>query len=249
MTSFALKIIALSTMIIDHIGFFLTAPAIRLGLGHITHMMRYIGRIAFPLYAFFIGEGCRHTKNMRKYLSRLFIFALVSEIPFDLLRAAAFETPVNSFTGLFDFSAQNVFFTLFLGALSIAVYLHVGKSQKKVVAAAVGLVATVLLAFTAEFINSDYGFIGVLLIALPVIISDVCPENIRKYVKLFIMVLCLVSLYSGDIVVFLPPALIALLFILLYNGIKGKSAKWAFYLAYPVHMVILYLIWILGGIS
>ena len=92
MTSFSLKIIAIITMFIDHLGnsYF-----------KYTTWMNVIGRIAFPIFAFLISEGYAHTKNLKKYFFRLFLFALISQIPFMLF----FSTYKDGF-------AFNIFFTL-----------------------------------------------------------------------------------------------------------------------------------------
>lgn len=102
MTSFILKCIAMATMFVDHFGdaYFKN-----------TTLMNLVGRIAFPIFAFQISEGYIHTKNLKKYFLRLFLFAVISQIPFYL------------FNSIFkpDFTI-NVFGTLFLGLLSIYVY-------------------------------------------------------------------------------------------------------------------------------
>lgn len=100
LNSFHLKIIALITMIIDHLGTMFFEE---------YFILKIIGRITFILYAFMLVEGCFHTKNIRRYLSKLFLWALISEIPFDLANYGV----------LFNFGHQNIFWTLFLSALSI----------------------------------------------------------------------------------------------------------------------------------
>ena len=110
-----LKLIAVITMLIDHTGYvFYAFPAFReplfTALGEtvtIYFILRKIGRLAFPIYCFLIGEGLIHTRNPIKYLLRLLIFAILSEIPFNLMVSGQLLCPEH----------QNVFFTLLLGAL------------------------------------------------------------------------------------------------------------------------------------
>jgi len=108
MTAFVLKLIASACMLIDHIGAVFPAST--------PLAFRFIGRIAFPVYAYLVAQGCKHTKNINKYLLRLGVFALISEIPFDL----AFYGRFNWTTGFLR--DTNVFYTLFLGVGCIAVY-------------------------------------------------------------------------------------------------------------------------------
>ena len=114
MSSFALKIIAIISMFCDHFG--------DVYIGHYS-FLNLIGRIAFPIFAFQISEGFIHTKNIKKYFIRLGIFALISQVPFSLF--------VNKYLNSSIFSL-NVFFTLFLGLLSIYLYDYVMKLVNKV---------------------------------------------------------------------------------------------------------------------
>lgn len=115
MTAFALKIIASICMSIDHIGavFPFYTPEI----------FRWIGRIAFPIYAYLIAEGCTYTKNINKYMLRLGMFALISEIPFDLAFGQIYfsfeESPLEVISFI---SFTNVFYTLFLSVACISIY-------------------------------------------------------------------------------------------------------------------------------
>src|SRR5690606_27382742 len=107
LNSYQLKMIALTTMIIDHTGIVFFPDDMHL---------RIIGRIAFILYAFMLAEGAHYTRNIDKYIIRLFIWAIISEIPFDLA--------IHS--KIFDWSKQNIFFLLFLAVLSLKYYKRTG---------------------------------------------------------------------------------------------------------------------------
>lgn len=151
----ALKWIALFTMAIDHIGAAQIAPAIKYG-SELYTLCRIIGRIAFPLFCFLLVEGFCYTRNRKRYLRRLFLFALLSEIPFDL----AFYDSVASW------NQQNVFFTLCLGlcALYGMEYLQ---QRKDLMCLSVFAAAAV-----AWLLRSDYDCFGVILIVVMYLLRD-----------------------------------------------------------------------------
>ena len=102
-----LKLIAVISMLIDHTSAVILEQIP--GLENPAFLMRIIGRLAFPIYCFLLVEGFYHTRSRAKYAGRLFLFALISEVPFDL----AFSRR------MWDFSSNNVFFTLLFGLLVI----------------------------------------------------------------------------------------------------------------------------------
>ena len=102
-----LKVIAVVSMLIDHTSAVILEQIS--GLENPAFLMRIIGRLAFPIYCFLLVEGFYHTRSRAKYAGRLFLFALISEVPFDL----AFSRRMC------DFSSSNVFFTLLFGLLVI----------------------------------------------------------------------------------------------------------------------------------
>ena len=120
MSAFALKIIAMVTMFIDHLFASCIDPYgvdvwnisrhIVPGTGTTLYWIgRMIGRIAFPIFCFQIVEGVRYTKNWKRYMARLALLALISEIPFDLA--------LKNFQ--IDMSSQNVFLTLLFGMMIV----------------------------------------------------------------------------------------------------------------------------------
>lgn len=117
--------IALVTMLIDHIGFIFYPDMIAL---------RVIGRIAFPIYCFLLVQGFLHTSNLKKYMVRMGVFALLSEVPFDLARAGYW----------LDLSRQNVFITLFLGLCCMTIYRLSEKKQQPVIMVS-GILAVCIL--------------------------------------------------------------------------------------------------------
>ena len=232
MTSFALKTIALISMLFDHFGdaFF----------KHFSYM-NLIGRFAFPIFAFQISEGFTHTKNIKKYFIRLGLFAIISQIPFMLFS--------NKFLGN-SLLSLNIFFTLFLGLLSIYLYdyiIKIFKNQKYKfpIDKLFGIVIVILISFIAEILNTDYGMWGVLVVfsfyifkskKYLMIISFILLCSI-KYIFRFIITNFNYSQLALGIFTIFP-----IIFISLYNGMQGRKIKYFLYLFYPIHLLILYLI-------
>lgn len=129
LNSAQLRLIALISMLIDHMGYLLFPEAV---------WMRLVGRLAFPIFAFQIAEGYRHTRNFRKYCLRLALFALISEIPFDLMIGGTVFYPGH----------QNVMLTFLLGLLALRFW-----DQKNFLLLVVTLLA-------AELLGADYGMLG-----------------------------------------------------------------------------------------
>ena len=208
----ALKLIAVLSMTVDHAGAVFFPQAL---------WMRCVGRLAFVLYAFMAAEGYVHTRNLWRYLTRLFVCAILSEVPFDLL-----------FCGRVWYSgAQNVFFTLFLGLAGIAGMDWMSRRLKEdlwilsllPVAAACG---------AATWICSDYRFYGILMIA----VFYVC----RGQAKARALCISAIQLAINYIQIW---GIAALIPISLYNGKRGWDGvllKWMFYGFYPVHMLVIF---------
>lgn len=217
----ALKGIACVTMLIDHIGAsclengFLSAPAAPAGLAALDLVLRLIGRLAFPIFCFLLVEGFVHTHDVKKYIGRLLLFGLVSEVPFDL---AFFRTP-------FDPSAQNVYWTLALGVLAMAGLKRFEKENG--LPGWQGLVWAGGCAALALAASTDYNAIGVLIIcALYLTRAD------RKRQ-------CIVG---AVLFMFELTAPLAFVLVWFYNGQRGACSplqKKAFYWFYPVHIALL----------
>ena len=218
MSNFILKIIAMITMFLDHLGYAIYEK---------FSYFNYIGRLAFPLYAFGISEGYLHTHSKKNYLYRLGTFAIISQAPFML------------FSSIFNHEfSLNIFFTLFTGLVAIIGY-------EKCTNKYVGLLLVACLANTAEFLHMDYGYFGVLLIFIFHIFKEKkLWMNISyillvliKYLPLYIKS----NLYYPYIILFIC-TLIPLIFINLYNGKKGLNIKYVLYGFYPAHLMCLYIV-------
>jgi hypothetical protein len=147
LTAFVLKIIVSVCMLLDHIYAALPVNA--------PIVFNWIGRIAFPIYAYMIAQGCKHTKNINKYLLRLGVFALISEIPFDMAFHQRYIDVVTGEPEPINFlSGTNVFFTLFLGAACIALYEKL-KTKKRPWLVFLPLPVLAAAAFAALFSESS----------------------------------------------------------------------------------------------
>lgn len=204
--SFQLKMIAIIAMIIDHIGLFFFPEHI---------LFRIIGRISFPIFAFLIVEGFYHTRDIWKYMFRLGVFAVLSEIPFDLLTTGK----------VFDLRHQNVFFTLLIGVVLMYVYEKQYSTFSKV--------STVFLIMLAgDIFRTDYGSWGVLMIFCFFIFRERIAAKLISVAVINIVVFGYIQAF----------AVMALLPIYFYNGEKGRGYKYFFYFVYPVHLWIIWII-------
>ena len=225
----ALKWIALLTMLCDHAGAVLFAQ---------YPVMRLIGRTAFPLFVWLLVEGFFHTSSRKKYLGRMAFFALVSELPFDL---ALYGQP--------DRQGQNVFFTLSI-SLVMLVFLEramdacqrkrqAGEKALLQTLAAVGTVAAAMAA--AELFCVDYGGSGPLLAALFYCYKRKGSPGLAVSFLIF----CLsMGLLTAMVEIF---GIVSVPLIARYNGKRtGRGRGRLFYLFYPLHLLILYGISMLG---
>ena len=204
--SFTLKMIAMLSMLADHIGAVLFPEQI---------LFRVIGRLAFPIFAYTLVEGFFYTHDIQKYMCRIGILALVSEIPFDLTASGK----------ILEFGHQNIFFTLFIGLVMMYFLM---KSSGKFEMVTVSLVSFLI----ADLLRTDYGGIGVLMILCFYLFRD---DMLWKTISILFVNIALM----GGVQVF---GVLALIPIYLYNGTQGKKMEWLFYGFYPVHLLALFLI-------
>ncbi len=208
-----LKWIAIITMVIDHVGAILFPQ---------YDIFRYIGRIAFPLFAFLLVEGYIHTSNVKKYMLRMLVFALVSEIPFD----------IAMYGQMFYWRHQNIFWTLCLGLLVIFI---IERAQKKYTNGfVIGFIAGIVIMVFAHLCQMDYGAGGIVLIFL------LHHFRYKPWLK-YILMAIVFYLGFGPTQLF---GMIAVIPMLMYNGQRGScSMKYFFYVFYPAHLIVLQLIW------
>ncbi len=227
MNGAVLKKIAVITMLIDHLGaawiyIYTSWYAGREAFGGadvLYDLLRIIGRTAFPIFCFLLVEGFMHTKSVARYLLRLFMFALLSEVPFDL----AFHN------AMWDMRAQNVFFTLFWGLLSLWCFQYAEdrleeKGNNWRVCSVAGYAGVFLCIGAAYAMQTDYDVSGVLLILLLYLFRT------NRWMACLCGFVCM--LYEA----WCFPAFLC---IMKYNGERGKGGKYFFYFFYPVHLLLL----------
>ena len=207
-----LKIIALITMTMDHVGLMLFPQCT---------WLRIVGRLAFPLYAYMIAEGCRYTKSMIKYWGSVALVGLVCQLVYWFAMGSLYMCIMVTFS---------------LSIALIALLKQGGAYRYFALGAMVGvffLCEGLPLLLPATDFAIDYGFVGVM---LPVLIY-LGTTGISKLL-LTGAGLVLLSITLGGIQWY---ALMALPLLALYSGQRGKwKLKWLFYLYYPVHLVVLY---------
>lgn len=239
-----LKLIACLTMLIDHVAYEIIYP-VYAGLSAVSAvdppavkliyqmylLCRSIGRISFPIFAFLLVEGIHHTHDPKKYAKRLAIGALLAEIPYNLMVADRI-----------DWGKQSVMATLLLGFL--AVY-YMGKTTS------LAWKSVIILPFAllADMFRVEYGWAGVVLIALFELSRYSYSPNLMRTVGMIVL-FHYTSGFVFQIGNFSLPrqvlGVLSMIFIANYDGRKltrSKWVQWAFYLFYPVHLL---LIWGLG---
>lgn len=249
MTQFSLKLLALFCMLCDHFSKVVLSGGILLPyIGAeaelwLRTILEVIGRIAFPIFAWFTAEGCRKTKHPGKYLLRLLVFAILSEAPFQLCFYGA------GYLG-FSLACHNVIFTMLLGAAGIFCGIRLEKWLPKSAAHLIPAAAAIALGW---FLYTDYNAWGVALILMLYYLQT------DKRRILFLLCWCTVFEliwhgYNGTTLIWLSHEydyklllcwfgmLFSVGFLATYNGEKGKSMKWLFYIIYPAHLLLFYFI-------
>lgn len=207
LSSSALKVIALVSMTVDHIAYYLMEH------GTWTYdMMRTVGRMAFPIFAFLLVEGYGHTRSTRKYALNLLAFALISEIPWWLLNHD---------------NTHNVFFTLLLGLMAIDLITRIGNKPL------LWCVIMASICANATWLHADYDYSGILLICA---FHFFQPDKVTKCLlaTLFMYQYGVVGLWLGLSAI--------LCYNGERGFIKGQYAKYLCYAYYPLHLIAITLI-------
>ncbi len=233
LSSNLLRILAVLFMTIDHLWASLIPG---------NAWMGFVGRLAFPLFAFLIAEGFVHTSNRKKYILRILIFAVITEIPYDLFYGG---------TAIYPFQ-QNVLFT-FLYALLAMTLIDKFREKPSVKSGLKNGSLLLLIMLGALITFPDYGFWGFMMAVMFYLVRDF---PFAFLVQLAIMIYINFEAIRGEVIpmellgyAFEFPkqgfAVFSLIPIWLYSGKKGfsnKIAQYGFYVYYPLHMLIIWLI-------
>lgn len=217
-----LKMLAMVSMVIDHTAYWLLRgnadfmePLFVVGSKHISYyfLMRSIGRLAFPLFAFLIVEGFVYTRNRRRYGRNLFLFAVISEVPWALLHHG------------FHLSGHNVMFTLLAGFLGLCVIERYRVQPARLASILLGMVAVLIV------LRPDYGGTGFAFI--------IQLYTLRRHLLLQVIVgsFMLPSKWIAGLA-FIPIAL----YNGQRGFIQGQYAKYLFYAFYPLHLLLIFVV-------
>ena len=221
MSVFSLKIISVISMFLDHYNYTIFPRQI---------YFSYIGRLAFPIFAFLISQGYIHTKNLKKYFIRLLLCAFISQIPFHLL---------------FKTESLNTIFTLILGLLCIYTYDKTYtwlKQRNKYTLCS--FIIPLLIILLGSIIRTDYGSFGICLIFIFYLFRK--SKIISTIASILLIVIHYFYRYYGaPLNIYLPTMLftiIPIFIIIFYNNKKGINMKYIFYIFYPLHLTLLYIL-------
>jgi len=212
-----LKYLAFISMLIDHVNNAIVTPMLDGGgfLLYLSNIFSILGRIAFPIFIFFIVEGFFKTSNRKKYLITLLIFGVISEVPFDMFTSKTF----------FDPHWNNMMFTLALCLITIWIIDSIkNKLDNKVLWYVISIIIVILFGFLALQLSLDYDYHAIVVAYLFYIFYD------KPILGAGLGYLSIIKeLYS-----FLGFGMT-----LTYNGERGRQYKWLNYFFYPVHILIL----------
>ena len=210
-----LKYLAFLSMLIDHVNKALIYPNLKGGIMlYISNLFDILGRIAFPLFAFFVVEGYFKTKSRTKYLLNLILFGIISEVPFDMFTSGTFYNP----------RFNNVMFSLALCLITIWIIDTLKTKMPRILWYFISLLIVAIMCFVAMLLSVDYDYHAIIIVYL-------------LYAFYNKLVLSVILGYLSIIKEFW--ASLGFGFILMYNGERGKQSKILNYCFYPVHLLIL----------
>lgn len=230
----ALKIIACLFMLADHIGFVFFPSGL---------LLRKIGRLALPIFAFLVAEGCKYTKNKPKHLLIFLVAGIIYLFAYLVVEGVLYGSILTTFT----LSTLIIYSLQFLKK-----YLAKGNFKMAVLGLLCIAASIIFSVFVCRTITVDYGIAGVF---LPVFVSladlkdyknlKISPQNLHMCELLLLACgICLVVYQRNLLSSVAPYHFLSLIFVALYSGRRGyANIKYFFHIFYPVHLVILYGVW------
>lgn len=227
-SSFDIRIIAIITMIIDHIGYFFYYAL----ENNEYDILRSIGRISMPLFAFLIYQGYKHTKDLKQYIIRVLKFAIITQVLVIIV-----GTIINLIDNTYDinfYREPNILFSFSISLLYLVILDNIIKTNnvKKIF---INILLILILFSLYIILDIEYGFI------IPFFITILFLYDKIKYKKALIFSSCVLFLILfGESI--MKYSLFAIISIYLYNGKKGFSNKKLFYYFYPVQYILFMII-------
>ena len=229
--AFELKIIAIIAMTLDHLSKII--PAYTTAGYVVLLLMNSLGRITMPIMCFFVAEGFYHTRSLKKYLCRMFVFAIISQIPFYLLTLK--ELPADVWEIINGNMTFNAIYTLFMGLLALTI---AKADRMNIIVKVILLPLVIMLTYRSDWLI--YGVLWVLSFGL-------FRGDFKKQAIIFAIITifrCVEIAVTENLLSVSVQicTLLALPFLYQYNGQQGKRLKYGFYIFYPAHMLVLGLI-------
>lgn len=231
----SIKWVAMATMFIDHLRFLLTSEK-TMSAEIISTCLFGLGRLAFPLFAYLLVDGFFRTRSKERFFVRLFVFAVISEVPFDLMRSAK----------LLDFSKQNVMWTLLFGFGAMWLLEGIRKTfeeRKRFCILMQALVSVVAMVF-GFLAHTDYSYVGVAC----VLTIYFCRKAEHMFPAGFPIRADMMGYIAGVMLLLINSememtALFGLLLIWNFHGKAGERIpKFFGYGFYPLHMLLIVVI-------
>ena len=225
--------IAFFLMLLDHVGFMLIENGMLYGqnamywnmalktesgsrLYLLARILRAAGRLSFPIFAWFVAEGFQHTSSVSGYIKRMAVFAVISEVPFDLACYGTWFYP----------EYQNVLFTYLIALIALSFM------QKAKESLFLQIIIAALFSYAGYAAQCDYGALGVALICVLYLMRN------EKKLKLWAGA----AISAAESFNMFGISALSFLLLSLYRGNRGSARlKYFFYLMYPAHLLLFYL--------
>ncbi len=233
LTAWALRLLAMGFMLLDHLWATIIPGQI---------WMTCVGRLAFPIFAFLLAEGYRHTSDFKKYLKRMALFALISEIPFNLMAYGMVIFPFH----------QNVLWTFCLALIAMRDIDRLKPKVRPWLAYLMGAAVAYVYHMVGQLAMVDYGGWGILMVLVFYLFPGVnWQQKLAQLACIYLINWEWMGSMHLPIGTFALPiqglAIFALPLIWCYRGQQGprtRLTKWLGYWFYPVHCLILGLLYL-----